>query len=48
MFRSMPIIRELVLHLAKVILKHSGKLRSYVLCGDVAAYSHITTHHIKT
>jgi hypothetical protein len=34
----MTIIRELVLHLAKVILKHSVKLRRYILCGDVAAY----------
>jgi len=35
----MTIIRELVLHLAKVIfvLKHSVKLRRYILCGDVAA-----------
>ena len=41
MFRSLlTIIRELVLHLAKVtfMLKHSVKLRRYVLCGDVAAY----------
>ena len=37
MFRSMTIIRELVLYLAKVILKHSVKLRRYILCGDVAA-----------
>ena len=35
----MTIIRELVLHLAKVIpmLKHSVQLRRYILCGDVAA-----------
>jgi len=35
----MTIIRELVMHLAKVIfgLKHSEKLRLYILCGDVAA-----------
>ena len=38
MFRSMTIIRELVLHLAKVILKHTVKLRRYILCGDVTAY----------
>ena len=39
MFRSTTIIRELVLHLAKVILmlKHSAKLHRYILCGDVAA-----------
>jgi len=40
MFRSlMTIIREFVLQPAKVIvvLKHSVKLRRYVLCGDVAA-----------
>ena len=40
MFRSTTIIRELVLNLAKVIfmLKHSVKLRRYMLFGDVAAY----------
>jgi len=39
MFRSSTIIRELVLNLAKVIfmLKHSIKLRRYMLFGDVAA-----------
>ena len=37
MFWSMTIIKELVLHLAKVILKHSVKLHCYILCGDVAA-----------
>jgi hypothetical protein len=37
MFRSTTIIRELVLSLAKVILKHSVKLRPYRLCGGVAA-----------
>jgi len=39
MFRSTTIIRELVLHLAKVIFmfKHSVKLCRYILCGDVAA-----------
>ena len=37
MFRSTTIIKELALHLAKVILKHSVKLRRYILCGDVAA-----------
>jgi hypothetical protein len=39
MFRSTTIIRELVLNLAKVIfvLKHSVKLRRYMLFGDVAA-----------
>jgi hypothetical protein len=37
--RSSTIIRELVLSLAKVIfvLKHSVKLRRYMLLGDVAA-----------
>ena len=37
MFRSTTIIRELVLNLAKVIymLKHSVKLRRYMLFGDV-------------
>jgi hypothetical protein len=37
MFRSSTIIRELVLSLAKVILKHSLKLCPYRLCGGVAA-----------
>jgi len=40
MFRSsMTSIRELYLYLTKVIfmLKHSVKLRRYILCGDVAA-----------
>ena len=39
MFRYSTIIRELALNLAKVIfvLKHSVKLRSYLLCGCVAA-----------
>ena len=39
MFRSSTVIRELVLNLAKVIfmLKHSVKLRRYLLCGCVAA-----------
>jgi hypothetical protein len=37
MFRSTTIIRELVLSLAKVILKHSVKLRRCMLFGDVAA-----------
>jgi len=39
MFRSMTISREFVLHLAEVIfmLKHSVKLRRYILCGNVAA-----------
>jgi hypothetical protein len=39
MFRSTTIISELVLSLAKVIfmLKHSVKLRRYMLCGGVAA-----------
>ena len=39
MFRSSTIIRKLALNLAKVILtlKHSVKLRRYLLCGCVAA-----------
>ena len=39
MSRSSTIIRELALNLAKVIfmLKHSVKLRRYLLCGCVAA-----------
>jgi hypothetical protein len=39
MFRSSNIIRELALNLAKIIfmLKHSVELRSYLLCGCVAA-----------
>ena len=39
MFRSYTIIRELALNLAKVIftLKHSVKLRRYLLCSRVAA-----------
>jgi hypothetical protein len=37
MFRSSTITGELVLSLAKVILKHSVKLCPYRLCGGVAA-----------
>ena len=39
MFRSSTIIRELALNLPKVIfmLKHSVKLRRYLLCGCVSA-----------
>jgi hypothetical protein len=41
MFRSTTIIRELVMNLTKAIftcmLKHSVKLRRYMLFGDVAA-----------
>ena len=39
MFRSSTIIRELALNLAKIIftLKHSVKLRHYLLCCCVAA-----------
>ena len=47
MFRSlMTIIRMLVLHLAKVIfmLKHSVKLRHYILRGDVVSCCHITKY----
>ena len=44
MFRSPTIVRELALNLAKVIfmLKHSVKLRRYLLCGCVAASCHTT------
>ena len=44
MFRSSTIIREPALNLAKVIfmLKHSVKLRRYLLCGCVAASCHTT------
>jgi hypothetical protein len=35
MFRSTTIIRELVLNLAEVTLKHSVKLRRHMLFGDV-------------
>jgi len=40
MFRSSTIIREFALNLPEVIftLKHSVKLRLYLLCGCVAAY----------
>ena len=39
MFRSSTIIRELALNLATIIfmLKHSVKLRRYLVCGCVAA-----------
>jgi hypothetical protein len=37
MFRSSTIIKELVLSLPKVILKHSVKLYSYSVCGSAAA-----------
>jgi len=42
----MTIIRELVLNLAKVIfiLKHSVKLRRYMLFGDVAACHRAACH----
>ena len=44
MFRSSTIIREPALNLAKVIfmLKHSVKLRRYILCGCVATCCHTT------
>ena len=44
MFRSSTIIRELALNLAKVIftLKHSVKLRRYLLYGCVTAPCHTT------
>ena len=42
MFRSSTVISELALNLAKVIfmLKHSVKLRRYLLSGCVAACCH--------
>ena len=42
-FGLRPIVRELLLHLAKItlMLKQSVKLHRYVLCGDVAACYHI-------
>ena len=48
MFRSTTIIRELVLKLAKVIfmLKHSVKLRRYMLLGDVAACAATSPNNI--
>ena len=56
MFRSLTIIRELALNLAKVIfiLKHSAKLCHYLFCDCVAAchgmacvYTHaVFTHAI--
>ena len=44
MFRSSTIIRELALNLVKVtfMLKHSVKLRRYLLCGCVAACCYTT------
>ena len=49
MFRSSTIIRELALNLAKVIfmLKHSAKLRRYLLCGCVAACCHHLLSSLK-
>ena len=46
MFRSSAIIRELALNLAKIVfmLKHSVKLRRYLLCGCVAACCHTTAY----
>ena len=50
MFRSSTIIRELALNLAKVIflLKHSVKLRRYLLCGCVATCCHTTASSLMT
>jgi hypothetical protein len=51
MFRSSTIIRELALNLPKVIfmLKHSVKLRRYLLCGCVAAcHGMARTRHKET
>ena len=40
MFRSSTILRELIQSLAKftLLLKHSIKLRRFILCGYVAAF----------
>ena len=48
MFRSSTIIRELIQSLAKVTLplKHLVKLRRCIVCGDVAAWCHISTQYI--
>ena len=48
MFRSSTIIRELALNLAKVIfmLKHSVKLRCYLLCVCVAACYSMLPHKL--
>jgi hypothetical protein len=50
MFRSTTIIRELVLSLAKVIfiLKHSVKLRRFMLFGDVGHILHSTQHTLRS
>ena len=47
MLRSSTIIRELALNLAKVIfmLKHSVKLRRYLLCDCVAACHNMLPHN---
>jgi len=47
MFRSSTIIRELALNLAKVMfmLKHSVKLRRYLLCSCVASCHGIASGH---
>ena len=44
MFRSLTVLRELALNLAKVIfmLKHLVKLRRYLIRGCVAACCHTT------
>ena len=44
MFRSSTTIRELALNLARItfMLKHSVKLRRYLLLGCVAACRHTT------
>ena len=49
MFRPTTTIRDLVLNLAKVIfmLKHSVKLRRYMLFGDMAACLQTRCHITK-
>ena len=52
MFRPSTILRELVESLVKVtiLLKHSVKLRHFVLCGDVTArlFQHVVSRHAAT
>ena len=48
MFRSSTVLSELVQSLAKVtlLLKHSRKLRRFILCGDVAACRAMAFHYM--
>jgi len=49
MLRPSTIIRELVQSLTKVtfVLKHSVKLRRYLLCGCVSTFHAATQQHNK-